>query len=1262
MASYRQLVSLLDSKEVGNCCITENRLRYSNERIKLNAAFMYMKSLFVGPAELMDDQKWLLEKCFDEKGDKTTLGKTLFSKEFNDALTPAVLCDMETSFRATFNKFMGHFNAGGFDDDNLFNATRRYFKVKGKYLMATASKLRPPQVMCLRSTILNREDNFHKKACVMRNPEYVPEDDKEIDNLLDRIESSGSVTNELLSAIEANKVVAIAMMDKIMASCRSGKCIMMLIIMMINVEEKMDVNEALMRPMCLVDGIPLYNESAHFTSYIKLATCSIERYFGFGDNPDENRDLLRKIKNIRTLEELEPIVSDDCHLFSTLFAQVLLEEMPEHLKTDEMKDGGPCTWLYFLLSNVVRISAATWGASKKGLVFTSTPQALNSRHASLRKARRVYDTNGSSPIQLLTDELEQFGCTFVDEDDAGVGQGEEGDVVKLGGSLRTLVGRIIQNMPALAVSATGESPYYRLYMRYSAADAMNAGVIRKMYVSGYESEGVSPVMKLKKVLLQYQEHLKRNNNVEARNMKAVFIVPDIKTAKVFVGHINETGYHLPVGVFNPDHTQSMRAVYSTTNDGSNDDIIGDFQKDDNHILFVVNKGSRGVGTQFVSFVAFFKTYREKSIKTAIQASYRASVPVTLEHLRKRSMIHTSGMSPYDKKKADAAMKIYVRDQFGALSFPKGLFYKGGGRTSLVNIIKSVGFKMDPYLIEEGGIQDEVCGECKCVISMEETVKNEAGVHYHARCAQSENMEVVREDIVKIPVTEEDMKRIEWGFVSSIPKKDIVNHKIRKLEVLKEYIRGNGGTYSCTECNMEMCPEAIPVGLPKRLDNTMMLKKKMSLLHIITKKPTASTQYDPELDDIVRTPCKPRFIKLGGGDFSYRPTPCNSCAEKEDYAELDELCASSIDDSSSSDSDESIIDPRDDIGSLTHFPRFEGIGDSDESVCSEPFELRNTSDLEDQMKDYVEALSDEEEEEEGVSDDDSSSDDEGGIGPRRHIEVVSPPSIRIGPVENVLVIQSGPAGNNGNGISRALEHPSNMSSAEIAKTFKMSNEEMDRSSGSSSVKRKRTPVEEEVMGIVEPKRTTEGAMMTIVKDLVKDIGSRRDASVEWEDCMLSLGLTEERADAFHEFVLNRARSQGIDWIRVSDEGSTGNGVVVNVSGSGIMIEGVSLSGSVRDVLGVVGQSINHDCVYVTRDGLEGGPRKTFDRMVAWYTGRQGWVRRNDFCTSGGGADIGVHTLTPAVIMLKSKGESYETGSLGTKIVFRVMENVHCFKVI
>ena len=220
VAYYRNLLSLIEGgKDVDDCYITGNKLRYTSERIKLNAAFTHMKALFTGPSESMDDQVYILKNCFGPKGLKTSVGEIIFSEEFNKILTPGILLSMESSFRSTFNQKFGQFNSNGFNEE-LFNATRRYVRVTGKYMIGTVAKLRPPQVMCLRNAILNREENFHKKACVMKNPEYDPENDNEIDNIMDRIEFENSVTEELTDAIAAKKVVAVTTMDKIMASCR----------------------------------------------------------------------------------------------------------------------------------------------------------------------------------------------------------------------------------------------------------------------------------------------------------------------------------------------------------------------------------------------------------------------------------------------------------------------------------------------------------------------------------------------------------------------------------------------------------------------------------------------------------------------------------------------------------------------------------------------------------------------------------------------------------------------------------------------------------------------------------------------------------------------------------------------------------------------------------------------------------------------------------------------------------------------------------
>ena len=179
----------------------------------------------------------------------------------------------------------------------------------------------------------------------------------------------------------------------------------------------MNVDKALVEPMCLVDGTPMYNESVHFTSYIKEATKSMEKYFNISKEMNENITMLSRIKNVRTLEELKPLVSKDCYLFSSIFQHILLEEMPEYLKDDST--GGPCTWLYFLLSNVIHVKAGVWDIVKERLVFTSTPHGLSARYNDLNKKKRSFKTPGC-PRKIFADSLETFGFTYADEEDAGV--------------------------------------------------------------------------------------------------------------------------------------------------------------------------------------------------------------------------------------------------------------------------------------------------------------------------------------------------------------------------------------------------------------------------------------------------------------------------------------------------------------------------------------------------------------------------------------------------------------------------------------------------------------------------------------------------------------------------------------------------------------------------------------------------------------------------------------------------------------------------
>lgn len=164
-------MSILEGgKNIEDCCITRNKLKYTNYRIKLNTVFTHMKSLFTGTPESMNDQIiYILENCFDSKGLKTSsVGKVIFSEDFNNTLTPeVVLHAMESSFWTVFNQNFGRFANSSFNEE-LFDVARRYVKVRGKYLVGTSTGRK---ILCQRNAILNREEIFHKKACIMMNPE-----------------------------------------------------------------------------------------------------------------------------------------------------------------------------------------------------------------------------------------------------------------------------------------------------------------------------------------------------------------------------------------------------------------------------------------------------------------------------------------------------------------------------------------------------------------------------------------------------------------------------------------------------------------------------------------------------------------------------------------------------------------------------------------------------------------------------------------------------------------------------------------------------------------------------------------------------------------------------------------------------------------------------------------------------------------------------------------------------------------------------------
>ena len=227
MKDYRKICALLESKKIEDCVITKNKLGYTPERLQLNASLLYMKSTMIGPEDLFEDQMWILGNCFGDKGEKTPLGTVLFSYDFCSALTPAATRRMGEGclmFRDIYMNYIQKFVNEDVTNEELFNATKRYFKIKGKYLMALVSRLHPPQVMCLRNAFFNREENFNKKACIMKHPEYNTDEDpliqKELDDLLDTIEYEGEVTSDLLDGLEEKKMMSVAQMDKIQAVCR----------------------------------------------------------------------------------------------------------------------------------------------------------------------------------------------------------------------------------------------------------------------------------------------------------------------------------------------------------------------------------------------------------------------------------------------------------------------------------------------------------------------------------------------------------------------------------------------------------------------------------------------------------------------------------------------------------------------------------------------------------------------------------------------------------------------------------------------------------------------------------------------------------------------------------------------------------------------------------------------------------------------------------------------------------------------------------
>lgn len=134
----------------------------------------------------------------------------------------------------------------------------------------------------------------------------------------------------------------------------------------------------------------------------------------------------------------------------------------------------------------------------------------------------------------------------------------------------------------------------------------------------------------------------------------------------------------------------MSAVFSTVHDNKDSDVIADFQEDDNHIIFAVNKFSQGVGAHFVSFIGFIREFSTKSLGSAIQSAHRVDEPVTMDHLVSRSKEGMEWMDDEEREIAENAMEKYVKEQVGAVSFPEEIFYKSTtSSTRLGSGMKSV---------------------------------------------------------------------------------------------------------------------------------------------------------------------------------------------------------------------------------------------------------------------------------------------------------------------------------------------------------------------------------------------------------------------------------------------------------------------------------------------------------------------------------------------------------------------------------------------
>ena len=831
---------------------------YSANKLMNNLAFAVLKNEIRGSDDEFSIQKWILVNLFDE-GEPNAIGRVVFGIDTcNDS---AIVLD----------EFL------------LEEARINYDLVKHTPLMASMRIRRAPQVLILGASILKPELNFQKELCIVPTDKKCKDDSNIV--VLDEAYRLGKITPELVEYINEGYFNAWESGNKILAACRSGKCLMMLSVFMMNTEDKMDITESQVEQMGLVNGIPMYNEGASLFSYIKTAKQSISSYFNIGET-SKSPDNVGSIRTMTTMDELKPLLNRDCYLFVSMYSSILLTMMPEHLKNNDLK-GTECTWLYFLLVHVIEIGGKTTREDCiESLVVIGTIQSLNAMWKKKEDSTIAYKKTTRN--ELVLRDTKCFGSNYFDEDDAGIGQEDKTDWEKMGLAMRSMV-QTMTCVPSLSISATTETTFHRSLLHYPNAKAIRAGVTRGTVCILYKSDP-GPDKKVLRVIgcvKEYMKYLEVHKNVDPVLMKGMILVASVDEAIDISTHINSQKWPLPSGVYNRDGSSYLKSISSTTRDKKSTDgnVLEKFQTDDNHLAFVVNKGGRGQGRERITFVAFTRTYSRGSTKEASQVASRASAIATLSQFMDASRDKMALMPVEDRVVAELAIQKYIEFQIAIVVFPEEIAYKGD-RTTLVDIMKTVGFPIDPRITERAGIEGEVCCVCNCVISMEDTHRcDSCHLVYHKGCRDGHvggscsSSHIVDDGTRKFKLRYQDVDIVKTIKNKVTVKQNKPNKKKEisrmKRTVFCTHVDQNG--FKCGGCREEMYPTVEELGMKLDIQNKMAVDINVDISRCVNNMACDST-VNVGLGSIpVREKCTTRFSHDKNTDeYMYTPVMCDKC--------------------------------------------------------------------------------------------------------------------------------------------------------------------------------------------------------------------------------------------------------------------------------------------------------------------------------------------------------------------------------------------------